>query len=115
MRTTTMSHRGGPDHDNATSSWLALPCAGPSGGRVSDQQHAVDVLVGRAVDVRAVTAVPGVITSAERDRFAGRADRDRPGVHEHPLDHAGAVRAAEMIGPGGQEQVEDLDQAAALD
>ena len=36
-------------------------------------------------------------------------------MHEDPLDDAGAVRAAEMIGPGGQEQVEDLDQAAALD
>jgi len=65
--------------------------------------------------VRAVAAVPGVIARAERDRLAGRADGDRPGVHEDPLDDAGAVRAAEMIGPGGQEQVEDLDQAAALD
>jgi len=36
-------------------------------------------------------------------------------VHEHPLHDAGAVRAAEMIGPGRQEQVEDFDQAAALD
>jgi hypothetical protein len=75
----------------------------------------VDVLLGRAVDVRAVAAVPGVVARAERDRVAGRADRDRPGVHEHPLDHAGTVRAAEVIGPGGQEQVEDLDQAAPLD
>jgi hypothetical protein len=36
-------------------------------------------------------------------------------VHEYPLDDAGAMRAAEMFGPGGQEHVEDLDQAAALD
>ena len=65
--------------------------------------------------MRAVAAVPGVVAGAERDRLAGRADRDRPGVHEHPLHHAGAVRAAEVIGPGGQEQVEHLDQAATLD
>ena len=65
--------------------------------------------------MRAVAAVPGVVARAERDRFADRADRDRPGVHEYPLDDPDAVRAAEVIGPGGQEQVEDLDQAAALD
>jgi hypothetical protein len=47
--------------------------------------------------------------------LADRADRDRPGMYEHPLDDAGAVRAARVIGAGGQEQVEDLDQAAALD
>src|SRR6185503_7520379 len=37
------------------------------------------------------------------------------GVYEHPRYHADAVRAAEVIGPGREEQVEDLDQAAAFD
>ena len=68
-----------------------------------------------AGDVRPVAAVPGEITGAEGQRVVGRADRDRPGVHEHPLDHAAAVRTAKMLGPGGQEHVEYLDQAAALD
>ena len=73
------------------------------------------VLFAGAVDVRAIPAVAGVVAAAEHERTGGRADRDRALVNEYSLDDAAAVRATEMLGPGRQEQVEDLDQTTALD
>jgi hypothetical protein len=49
-----------------------------------------------------------------RERVASRAHRDRPFLHQHPLDDATAVRFADIFGPGRKEHVEDFDEAATL-